>query len=111
VPNRLRLKNGLIYSFLNIPSTDRPGTLLGQLRASGHGKLSLWTSTCIRLPSLNPKAFSHDTKRTLGKFELTDAPSALTFTGDLSPYERGYLYIHVSGEVVLSHVSGVYGEK
>jgi hypothetical protein len=107
---RLRLKNGLIYSFLDIPSTDSHGTLTGQASVSGQGTLSLWTSTCVRPPSLKAQAFSHDTKAPLGTFELTNASSTLTFMRDFAPYERGYVYIRVSGEAVLSHVSGVYSE-
>ena len=30
---------------------------------------------------------------------------------DLAPYEQGDLYIRVSGDAVLSHVSGVYRDK
>ena len=85
--------------------------MIGQLRASGQGTLSLWTSTCIRAPSLDRKAFSHEIKKPLGSPELTGAPSVFGFTGDLAPYERGYLYIRVSGEAVLSHVSAVYNER
>jgi len=110
-PNRLRLRNGLIYSFLDIPSTGDAGTLTGQLRASGRGKLSLWTSTCIRPPSLKRKAFSHAIKTELGSSELTSAPSVFEFARDLAPYEGGYLYIHASGDATLDHVSGVYRER
>lgn len=110
-PNRLRLRDGLIYSFLDIPPTSSPGTLVGQLRASGRGTLSLWTGTCIRPPSLRSKAFSHAIRTELGSFELTSDPTVFEFARDLAPYEQGYLYIRVSGDAVLSHVSGVYSDK
>jgi len=110
-PNRLRLEDGIIYSFLDIPSNGKAGRLVGQLHASGRGKLSLWTSSCLRPPSLKRKGFEHAIKTELGSLELTSDPSVFEFARDLAPHEQGYLYIRVSGDAVISHVSGVYSDK
>lgn len=85
--------------------------MIGELRASGQGKLSLWTSTCIRPPSLNPQAFSHEIKKDLGALDLADEPAVFDFKSDLAAHEQGYLYIQVSGEAVISHVSGVLSRR
>ena len=109
-PARLRIVNGLIYTFLRIPVRDWAGTLAGELHAAGQGTLSLRTSTCLRPPGSGAKGFSHSIKKEVGPFTLAPEPSAFRFQIPIQPYEQGYLYISVSGTGVLSHVSGVLAE-
>ncbi|MFA6928751.1 MAG: hypothetical protein WCT05_00380 [Lentisphaeria bacterium] len=109
-PNRLRLKNGLIYSFLQIPSRNTSATLLGEIHASGSGKISLHTSTCIRTPSSEEKGFSHSIRKEAGSFELSPKQSSFRFSVEVEPYEQGYLYINVHGEAVVNHLSVVLQE-
>ena len=111
LPSRLRIKHGVILSFLQLPGRDKAGTLVGEIHASGSGKVSLHTSTCLRPPGCKEKGFSHSIKKEAGTFELTPERSVFRFTVDMEPYEQGYLYISVSGEALISHVSGVFVEK
>ena len=109
-PGCLRLKNGVIYTFLRIPRRKKADTLLGEIHASGSGKISLHTSTCIRTPDSKEKGFSHSIKKEAGSFELIPQRSAFRFSVELEPYEQGYLYISVHGEAVIRHVSVVLEE-
>ena len=106
-PVRLRLKKGLAYAFLQLPARGTPGALAGEIHAAGQGTLRLSTSTCLRPPGGPAKPFSHSIKKEAGPFQLSQEPAVFKFTIPLEPYETGYLYIHVAGEAVISHVSGV----
>ena len=108
---RLRIKDGLMYSFLSLPGGSKPGKLVGELHASGSGKVALHTSTCLRPPGSKEKGFSHSIKKDAGTFTLTPERSVFKFTVDLAPYEQGYIYINVSDEALISHVSGVFVEN
>ena len=110
-PSRLRIKQGVIYSFLKLPGGNKAGTLVGEMHASGSGKVSLNTSTCLRPPGGKENGFSHSIKKEAGTFELTPERSVFRFTVAVEPYEQGYLYINVAGEATISHVSGVLAEK
>ncbi len=106
-PTCLRLKDGSMYSFLSIRPSDQGGKLVGELHASGSGKVSLQTSTCLRPPGSKEQGFSHSIKKNMGSFELTKEPAVFKFGCDFAPYEQGYLYVYVSGEVTISLISGV----
>lgn len=107
-PNRLRLKNGVIYTFLRLASTEKGGKLLVKIITYGKGEMSASTSTCVRPPVLQEKKFSHSIKKNKGPFKLTPTPATFKFEIDMAPYEVGYLYINVSGEATLDYVSAVY---
>lgn len=110
-PSRWRIKHGVILSFLQLPGGNKAGTLVGEIHASGSGKVSLHTSTCLRPPGCKEKGFSHSIKKEIGSFDLTPERSVFMFTVAVDPYEQGYLYIGVDGEAFISHVSGVLVEK
>ena len=109
-PVRLWLKGGVIYSYLGLPVGEKAGVLVGEIHASGSGKMALWTSTCLRPPGNKEGAFSHSIRKDAGPFELTRDPAVFRFKIDLAPYEQGYIYINVAGEAVISHVSAVFVE-
>lgn len=106
-PNRIRLKDGLIYTFLKIPKKETPGKLIGQLEASGTGVISVWLSTCERPPGCKAKGFSHSTRKNAAPFELSESPQEFKFVFDIAPFEQGYMYIKANGEATLRHVSAV----
>ncbi len=110
-PSRLRIKHGVILTFLQLPGKNKAGKLVGEIQAFGSGKVSLSTSTCLRPPGSREKAFSHTIKKEAGVFNLTPERSIFRFTVAIEPYEQGYLYISVSGEAMISHVSGVFVEN
>lgn len=108
-PVRLRIKQGIAYTFLQLPARDVAGTLIGEIHASGQGTLKLSTSTCLRPPTqpAPAKPFEHSLKKETETFTLLPELTVFRFTIPLEPYETGYLYIHVYGEAVIHHVSGV----
>ncbi len=109
-PARLRLKIGTIYSYLQLPKLDIPGGLVCELHASGTGRVKLWTKTCLRPPT-NDAAFKSSMTKTGGTFNVSATPSVFRFTIPIAPYEIGYIYLSLdSGEVVVSHLSGVLVE-
>jgi len=112
-PPRLRIANGVLYSFLQIPARDTPGLLVGEIHAAGEGRVTLWTSTCIRTPApgVDGRPFSHDIRKDAGPFKLAPDPSRFRFAVPLDPYEQGYLYLNVAGEAALSHVSAVLTDR
>ncbi len=101
----------MIYTFLSIPAENQSRTLVGEIHASGSGKLSIRISSCLRPPDSKEKAFSHSIKKEIGPFVLTPEPLRLKFAVDIDPYEQGYLYVRVDGEAFINHISGVLVEK
>jgi hypothetical protein len=83
--------------------------LAGEITVSGKGKIKIWLSTCIRNPKgkLKTGPFTHSIKKEIGTFKLTEKPSTYAFSGNLAPYENGYIYISVQGEALIDSLSGV----
>jgi|LSQX01.2.fsa_nt_gb hypothetical protein len=96
-------------TFLRIPVRNWPGRLVGEIQAAGEGSFNVHTSTCLRPPFCGG-AFSHSIRKEAGPFELTPTLTPFRFEVPIEPYEQGYLYIHVSGTALFSHVSGVLAD-
>lgn len=110
-PNQIRLKNGLMFTFLAIPKDDAPRELVGQLNASGTGKVSVRLSTCVRPPSIKGQPFSHTISKEKPPFELSETSKEFKFQFNIAPYEQGYLYISAKGAAELRHVSVALAER
>lgn len=104
--NTVRLKNGPIYSYLQIPSEDAgtERTLSGEVRARGEGTIGVRLSTKV-IPPGSGLRFSHDIQNRFGPFELGSEPASFRFTYQLDPHEGGYIYVSASGEAFIEHVS------
>lgn len=106
--NRLRLKGGTIYSWMQIPTdgAGEPRPLHGEIRASGEGALNIRLSTKV-IPPDSGLRFSHDERTRFGPFELGEEPASYKFSYTLEPHEVGYLYISTGGEALIEHMSAV----
>ena len=112
-PNKLLLKNGIIYQFLGIRPKGEEKNFQGEITASGKGTLTIKTSTCLRPPDpmCKSRPFTHSIKKVIGVFELTEKPSTFRFDSILAPYEIGYIYISAKGEALINDISGVITKR
>jgi hypothetical protein len=100
-PNKVRFKDGVIYSYMlrswNAPAAEAQGIII----ASGPGKLKITLSTCIKKNAKQP--FSHSKKTVIGEFKLSDKTETLKFKYKFAAGEVGYIYI--SGPATVNSIS------
>jgi hypothetical protein len=107
--NRVRLKDGVIYTYLSLSGQACAGQLLTELHAAGTGTISIRVSLFPGIPDHKAKAAAgHKVKETTEPLALAAEPAVYRHAFGLDPHETGYLYISAQGEAIISHVSGVF---
>jgi len=102
--NQVDIQGGLIYAYMQVPSSEKGNLISGTLMVSGKGRLKAWVSSCIRKPD-DKRGFGHEIRHELGSWELTEKPEPKSFKLELAPYETGYLYVGVSGQALIDCIS------
>ena len=104
--NQIELRD-VIYSSMSVPNSERGNVIIGEITAAGKGKLTIWASTCIRLPD-DKRKFGHELKHEIAPVQLTGTPTAYPFSFTLAPHETGSIYIRaVGGGAVLDCINAV----
>ncbi len=107
--NRVELKD-LMYSYMTVPRSVCATEVIGEIVASGKGKLTIWTSTCVRAPG-DTRGFGHEIKHETAPWQITETPKACPFRFEFVPYESGYINIRVSGSAIIECINAARTSK
>lgn len=105
--NRVEMKDGVMYGYLQVPLTEHGNLITGTVFASGNGLLKAWVSSCVRKPGDRTRGFGHEIRHEAGSWKLKDLTEPHPFKFELSPYETGFFYLSVSGTALIECVSAV----